>query len=82
MRPANRIFHVDGDSFFASCEIALNPKLEDQPVWGGGGGGATALAFPETTVKFYLRELFTKLGVQDRTEAVVSALRQGIVHLE
>jgi len=37
MRPANRIFHVDGDSFFASCEIALNPKLEEQPVWVGGG---------------------------------------------
>jgi two-component system, NarL family, response regulator len=43
---------------------------------------AAALSLPETTVKFYLRELFTKLGVQDRTEAVVSALRQGIVHLE
>jgi DNA polymerase-4 len=37
MRPANRIFHVDGDSFFASCEIALDPKLEEQPVWVGGG---------------------------------------------
>ena len=37
MRPANRILHVDGDSFFASCEIALNPKLEERPVWVGGG---------------------------------------------
>jgi DNA-binding NarL/FixJ family response regulator len=43
---------------------------------------AAALSLPETTVKFYLRELFTKLGVQDRTEAVVNALRHGIVHLE
>lgn len=43
---------------------------------------AEALSLPETTVKFCLRELFTKLGVQDRTEAVVSALRQGIVHIE
>ena len=25
MSRANRILHVDGDSFFASCEIALNP---------------------------------------------------------
>jgi DNA polymerase IV len=37
MKPANRILHVDGDSFFASCEIALNPKLEERPVWVGGG---------------------------------------------
>ena len=43
---------------------------------------AAALSLPEATVKFYLRELFAKLGVQDRTEAVVNALRHGIVHLE
>jgi DNA-binding NarL/FixJ family response regulator len=43
---------------------------------------ADALSLTEATVKFRLRELFVKLGVQDRTEAVVSALRHGIVHLE
>jgi len=43
---------------------------------------AGALLLPETTVKFSLRELYSKLGVQDRTEAVVIALRRGIVHLE
>lgn len=32
-----RILHVDGDSFFASCEIALNQKLKGRPVWVGGG---------------------------------------------
>jgi DNA polymerase-4 len=37
MKPANRILHVDGDSFFASCEIALNPKLQERPVYVGGG---------------------------------------------
>jgi DNA polymerase IV len=37
MSRTNRILHVDGDSFFASCEIALNRKLEGRPVWVGGG---------------------------------------------
>ena len=36
-RPSNRILHVDGDSFFASCEIALNKRLAGRPVWVGGG---------------------------------------------
>ena len=33
----NRILHIDGDSFFASCKMALNPSLEGRPVWMGGG---------------------------------------------
>ena len=32
-----RILHADGDSFFASCEIALDPTLTGRPVWVGGG---------------------------------------------
>ena len=33
----NRILHLDGDSFFASCEIALHPEWQGRPVWVGGG---------------------------------------------
>ncbi len=37
MSRTNRILHMDGDSFFASCEVALNPQLAGRPVWVGGG---------------------------------------------
>lgn len=43
---------------------------------------ANVLSITEAGVKFRLKGLFIKLGVQDRTAAVVSALRHGIVHLE
>ena len=38
MQPRHqRILHVDGDSFFASCEIALDKSLGKRPVFVGGG---------------------------------------------
>ncbi|MFO1513555.1 MAG: DNA polymerase IV [Verrucomicrobiota bacterium] len=53
-RPNNRILHVDGDSFFASCEIALNPNLEGRPVWVGGGrrGDGIVIAANRAAKKF------------------------------
>jgi DNA polymerase-4 len=49
-----RILHVDGDSFFASCEIALEPKLQGQPVWVGGGrrGDGIVIAANREAKKF------------------------------
>jgi len=43
---------------------------------------ASALGVSDETVKSHLKALFAKLGVQDRTEAAVTAIRHGIVHLD
>jgi DNA polymerase-4 len=54
----NRILHVDGDSFFASCEIALAMKdgrdLRQRPVWVGGGrrGDGIVIAANRVAKKF------------------------------
>jgi len=54
MKPANRILHVDGDSFFANCEIALNPRLQERPIWVGGGrrGDGIVIAANRLAKKF------------------------------
>src|ERR1044071_7316093 len=54
MSQNNRILHVDADSFFASCEIALNPKLQEQAVWVGGGrrGDGIVIAANRLAKKF------------------------------
>lgn len=39
------------------------------------------LSISEDTVKAHLRSIFAKLGVNDRTQAVTSALRRGIIAL-
>ena len=49
-----RILHVDGDSFFASCEIALHPEWQERPVWVGGGrrGNGIVIASNRIAKKF------------------------------
>jgi DNA-binding NarL/FixJ family response regulator len=42
---------------------------------------SSALRISEDTVKSHLKTLFAKLGVRDRTDAAISAIRHGIVHL-
>jgi two-component system NarL family response regulator len=42
---------------------------------------SSALSVTEETVKSHIQGLFAKLGVNDRTKAAITALRQGIVHL-
>jgi two-component system NarL family response regulator len=41
-----------------------------------------ALDITEDTVKGHLKSVYAKLGVNDRTEAAISALQHGIMHLE
>jgi DNA-binding NarL/FixJ family response regulator len=36
----------------------------------------------DETVKIHLKNIFAKLGVADRTEAVTVALARGLIHLE
>jgi DNA-binding NarL/FixJ family response regulator len=43
---------------------------------------AAGLFLSEDTVKTHLKNLFAKLEVQDRTKAVIAAIRHGIVHLD
>ncbi|MBV8550342.1 MAG: response regulator transcription factor [Acidobacteriaceae bacterium] len=43
---------------------------------------AAELSIAEDTVKMHVRNIFSKLNVTDRTEAVTVALRRGIIHLE
>jgi DNA-binding NarL/FixJ family response regulator len=42
---------------------------------------AITLSITESTVKTHIQSIFNKLEVNDRTEAVTEALRQGIIHL-
>src|SRR5580692_11520335 len=57
MNHSNRILHIDGDSFFASCEVALNPKLQEHAVWVGGGrrGDGIVIAANRLAKKFGIK---------------------------
>ncbi|MEW6494679.1 MAG: LuxR C-terminal-related transcriptional regulator, partial [Cyanobacteriota bacterium] len=42
---------------------------------------ATALSISENTVKTHVNRILSKLGVSDRTQAVIVAVKRGIVSL-
>lgn len=43
---------------------------------------SSAMFLSEDTIKAHLKSLYGKLNVRDRTEAAISAVRHGIVHLD
>jgi DNA-binding NarL/FixJ family response regulator len=43
---------------------------------------ARVIGRTEETVKVHLKHIMSKLGVDDRTEAVTLALQRGIIHLD
>jgi len=53
----NRILHVDGDSFFASCESAEHPAWRGRPLWVGGGrrGDGIVIAANRLAKKFGIK---------------------------
>ena len=55
----NRILHIDGDSFFASYEIALDASLEGRPVWVGGSRRGDGIVIAANRLPFHA-ELFLR----------------------
>jgi DNA-binding NarL/FixJ family response regulator len=43
---------------------------------------AIALSISNQTVRVHMKNIFAKLGVGDRTEAMGVAIRRGIIHVE
>jgi len=56
MKP-RRILHIDGDSFFASCEMALDPSLRGNSIFVGGGrtGDGIVIAANYAAKKFGIK---------------------------
>jgi len=71
----NRILHLDGDSFFASCEIALHQEWEGRPLWVGGGrrGNGIVIAANRLAKQFGIQTGMAGFEAQKRCPHGVSA---------
>ena len=69
----------------APAETALSPREVDVLTWVAKGSSnkeiARSLHISEATVKSHLLHIFSKLGVNDRTQAVTLAMQKGIIEL-
>lgn len=78
------ILHIDGDSFFASCEISLNPKLRGKPVVTGQERGiataiskeAKALGIHRGMPIFQIRKLYPQVVIAHSDYMIYSIFAQ------
>lgn len=78
-RLLDRIADGDGAGDLSERELEVLRLLVDGA---SNKGIAQRLTLSENTVKAHVSHIFTKLGVQSRTEAVTVALQRGLVALE
>lgn len=45
-------------------------------------GVAESLGISENTARIHVTHILQKLGVEDRTQAVIAAIQRGIVHVD
>ncbi len=79
-----RLFHFySGHSQTTACTIHLTEREQEVLHWLVQGSGneeiAKRLYLTVATVKAHLTAIFTKLGVNSRTQAIVKALKLGLV---
>ena len=71
-------------AFFRAGMALSARELEVLELLGKGKSNreiAAELAITEATVKAHVTNILSRLGVSDRTQAVITALKHGLVHL-
>jgi DNA polymerase IV len=83
------ILHVDGDSFFASCEIAVNPMLRGRPVVTGQERGIVSSMTYDAKSRgvvrgmpiFQVRKLFPEVVVVPSDYKLYSLFSRRMIHI-
>ncbi|MFB2894786.1 response regulator [Aerosakkonemataceae cyanobacterium BLCC-F50] len=81
--------HIPSEVAAKLVERMVNPELSDRELevlrqMAKGMNNheiGVALSISESTVKFHINRILSKLGVSDRTQAVIIALRRGLANL-
>lgn len=74
MRLAERVNYIDLSARELEVLRSIADGMSNKEI-------ASALSITEVTVKLHVRSILSKLQVNDRTQAVTSALQRGILHL-